>query len=472
MARKHIHILGIAGTFMGSLAQLAQAQGYRVTGRDHAIYPPMSDQLAQAGIEVLTDMDAPLPEDAEIIVGNVMRRGMPVIEALLSGNHRYRSGPQWLGEEILRDRFVLAVAGTHGKTTTSSMLAWVLEYAGMNPGFLIGGVPANFGVSARLGEAPFFVIEADEYDTAFFDKRSKFLHYRPRGVVLNNLEFDHADIFDDLAAIERQFAHLLRLVPDKGVVIRAADEPALDRVIEQGCWSPIETFGEAEGDERAPTWALDGRQVSVDGQPLGDLPDSIVGRHNRHNAVAALALARFAGVPPEHGFAALADFRGVARRLQLRGQVRDIRVYDDFAHHPTAIAETIAALREEMPPPSGGVPERLIAVVDPRSNTMRAGVHAGRLAEALSGADKIVFHAPENLEWSPHEALASLTHEWGRLTLASDVDAVLSALMAMVETGDRVLIMSNGDFGGLHGRLLDALRQASADERGGRAVTL
>lgn len=444
--KKKIHILGIAGTFMGSLAQLAKAKGYEVSGRDQAIYPPMSTQLAQAGIAVQTDMNAPLPDDAEIIVGNVMRRDMPVIDALLGSGRRYRSGPQWLGEEILCDKFVLAVAGTHGKTTTSSMLAHILERAGLAPGFLIGGVPANFGVSARWGETPFFVIEADEYDTAFFDKRSKFLHYRPRGVILNNLEYDHADIFPDLAAIERQFAHLLRLVPNQGVVVMAEGVPALERVLAQGVWSPVERFGT---EKTAQPWRLDGRSVWLNDVLLGDLPDNLIGAHNRLNALAALALARFAGVPPKVGLAALADFSGVARRLELRGAVAGVTVYDDFAHHPTAIAATIAALRERLP--AGG---RLVAVVDPRSNTMKAGVHQAELADALTAADWVVFHAPANLPWSPARVLAPLGE---RLSVADSVDAVLATLCAGLRSGDHALIMSNGSFDGLHGRLLAQL---------------
>lgn len=439
---------------MGSLAQLARQMGYSVSGRDHAIYPPMSDQLAQAGIMVETEMDAPLPDDAEIIVGNVMRRDMPVIDQLLSGFYRYRSGPQWLGEELLRDRFVLAVAGTHGKTTTSALLAWILESAGMAPGFLIGGVPGNFGVSARLGETPFFVIEADEYDTAFFDKRSKFLHYRPRGVVLNNLEFDHADIFPNLAAIERQFAHFLRLVPNQGSVVMAAGVPALERVVAQGCWAPIERFGL---DESAQPWRLVDRGIWLAGRKLGDFPPNIMGRHNRMNALAALALARFAGVPPEQGLAALASFAGVARRLQNRGTQGGVTVYDDFAHHPTAMIETIAALRESLAAHIGH--GRLIVVVDPRSNTMRAGVHADVLAEALQGADRVVFHSPDDLCWSPSQALVALGD---RASFPHSVDAVLATLLAMCRDGDVVLVMSNGSFDGLHQRLLDALAARDA----------
>lgn len=434
---------------MGSLAQLAKAMGFDVSGRDHAIYPPMSDQLAQAGIPVQTDMNAPLPQDAEIIVGNVMRRDMPVIDELLSGFFRYRSGPQWLGEEVLLDKFVLGVAGTHGKTTTGSMLAWILEQAGMAPGFLIGGVPENFGVSARLGETPFFVIEADEYDTAFFDKRSKFLHYRPRGVILNNLEFDHADIFPDLTAIERQFAHLLRLIPNRGLVVMADATPALERVVAQGCWSPIEHFGLGES---ARPWRLVDEAVCLDGRPLGAMPANIIGRHNRLNALAALALARFAGVPPEQGLDALAGFVGVARRLQNRGTVAGVTVYDDFAHHPTAMAETIAALRELQSASSHC--GRLIAVVDPRSNTMRAGVHQHLLAGALAGVDRVVFHSPANLGWSPQDALAALG---SRARFSPTVDAVLADVLAQVQPGDTVLVMSNGSFDGIHSRLLDAL---------------
>lgn len=442
-----IHILGIAGTFMGSLAQLAKAMGYEVSGRDQAIYPPMSTQLAQVGITVQTEMNAPLPADAEIIVGNVMRRDMPAINELLSTGRRYRSGPQWLGEEILREKFVLAVAGTHGKTTTSAMLAHILESAGLAPGFLIGGVPANFGVSARLGQTPFFVIEADEYDTAFFDKRSKFLHYRPRGVVLNNLEFDHADIFPDLAAIERQFAHLLRLVPNQGLVVMADATPALERVLAQGVWSPVERFGASDSEA---TWQLDGRTVWLAGSRLGELPESIIGDHNRRNALAALALARFAGVPPSVGLSALAEFAGVARRLEVRGTVAGVTVYDDFAHHPTAIAATIAALRERL---TAGV-GRLVAVVDPRSNTMKAGVHQAELAAALKDADRVMFHAPVGLPWAPAEVLAPLAD---RLMIAPSVEAIVAQLATELRSGDQVLIMSNGSFDGLHERLLDAL---------------
>lgn len=447
---KKIHILGIAGTFMGSLAQLAKGMGYEVSGRDHAIYPPMSDQLAQAGIAVQTEMDAPLPQDAEIIVGNVMRRDMPVMNELLSGFFRYRSGPQWLGEELLRDKFVLAVAGTHGKTTTSAMLACILEYAGMAPGFLIGGVPANFGVSARLGQTPFFVIEADEYDTAFFDKRSKFLHYRPRGVILNNLEFDHADIFPDLAAIERQFAHFLRLVPNQGLVVMADDTPALERVLAQGVWSPVERFGCAD---TAQPWRLAGRTVWLDGVALGDMPASIIGAHNRRNALAALALARFAGVPPAQGLAALATFTGVARRLQNRGTAAGVTVFDDFAHHPTAIFETIAALKTHLAETQQR--GRIIAVVDPRSNTMRAGVHQAVLAEALAAADSVIFYSPPTLAWQPAVALSALGD---RAQFPASVDAVQAAVLASCQPGDQVLVMSNGSFDGLHQRLLTALQ--------------
>ncbi len=455
---KKIHILGIAGTFMGSLAQLAKAMGYVVSGRDHAIYPPMSEQLALAGITVQTDMDAPLPDDAEIIVGNVMRRDMPVMNELLSGFFRYRSGPQWLGEELLRDKFVLAVAGTHGKTTTSAMLACILEAAGLQPGFLIGGVPANFGVSARLGQTPFFVIEADEYDTAFFDKRSKFLHYRPRGVILNNLEFDHADIFPDLAAIERQFAHLLRLVPNQGLVVLADETPALERVLAQGVWSPVARFGSTD---TAQPWRLDGRTVWLHGERLGDMPSAIIGAHNRRNALAALALARFAGVPPLQGLAALAQFTGVARRLQNRGTAAGVTVFDDFAHHPTAIFETIAALKTHLAETQQA--GRIIAVVDPRSNTMRAGVHQAVLADALQAADVIVFYSPLDLVWQPCVALAALGT---RAQFPTSVDRVLAALLAICEPGDQVLVMSNGSFDSLHQRLLTALLAGSAGSTG------
>ncbi|WP_322521237.1 UDP-N-acetylmuramate:L-alanyl-gamma-D-glutamyl-meso-diaminopimelate ligase [Guyparkeria halophila] len=447
-----LHILGIAGTFMGSLALLAREMGYQVSGRDHAIYPPMSDQLAAAGIVVETDMDAPLPNDAEIIVGNVMRRDMPVIDQLLNGFYRFRSGPQWLGEEVLFQRFVLAVSGTHGKTTTSSMVAHILDAVGMAPGFLIGGVPGGFGVSARLGETPFFVIEADEYDTAFFDKRSKFLHYRPRGLVINNLEFDHADIFDDLAAIERQFAHLLRLVPGQGKVIAPLDEPAIDRVLATGVWSPVERLAE-QPTAGADWWQAHG-ELFCEGEPVGYLPDSIQGAHNRRNAMAAVALARFAGVPATEGLAALADFGGVARRLELKGEAGGVRVIDDFAHHPTAIEATLAAVREQMPAEA-----RLVAVLDPRSNTMRAGVHAGRLAGALSAADRVVVHAPGDLAFDPTIALAALGE---RLAVAESVDQLLATVIADCREGDWVVSMSNGGFGGFPARLVDSLREVKA----------
>lgn len=449
---KRLHLLGIAGTFMGSLAQLAREMGYQVSGRDHAIYPPMSDQLERAGIAVETDMEAPLPEDAEIIVGNVMRRDMPVIDQLLNGFYRFRSGPQWLGEEVLSQRFVLAVSGTHGKTTTSSMVAHILDAVGMAPGFLIGGVPGGFGVSARLGETPFFVIEADEYDTAFFDKRSKFLHYRPRGLVINNLEFDHADIFDDLAAIERQFAHLLRLVPGQGKVIAPLNEPAVDRVLGRGVWSPVERL--AERPASGADWWQAGGELVCEGRSLGRLPDSIRGAHNRRNAMAAVALARFAGVPAAEGLAALADFGGVARRLELKGEVGGVRVIDDFAHHPTAIEATLAALREQMP--AGA---RLVAVLDPRSNSMRAGVHAAGLAGSLDAADRVFLHAPDGLGFDPAETLRPLGE---RLAVADSVAVLLEAVASEARPGDWVVSMSNGGFGGFPARLVDALREVAA----------
>ncbi|WP_410474267.1 UDP-N-acetylmuramate:L-alanyl-gamma-D-glutamyl-meso-diaminopimelate ligase [Guyparkeria sp. TX1] len=451
-ASQKLHILGIAGTFMGSLALLAREMGYEVSGRDHAIYPPMSDQLVAAGIAVETDMDALLPEDAEIIVGNVMRRDMPVIDQLLNGFYRFRSGPQWLGEQVLSQRFVLAVSGTHGKTTTSSMVAHILDAVGMAPGFLIGGVPGGFGVSARLGETPFFVIEADEYDTAFFDKRSKFLHYRPRGLVINNLEFDHADIFDDLAAIERQFAHLLRLVPGQGKVIAPMNEPAIDRVLAAGVWSPVERL--ADQPAAGAGWWLDGGELFCEGEAIGRLPDSIQGAHNRRNAMAAVALARFAGVPTAEGLAALADFGGVARRLEFKGEAGGVRVIDDFAHHPTAIEATLAAVREQMPAGS-----RLIAVLDPRSNTMRAGVHAARLAGALAAADRVVVHAPGDLAFDLATALADLGD---RLAVADSVEQLLETVMADSRDGDWVVSMSNGGFGAFPARLVDALREVRA----------
>jgi len=445
----HLHILGICGTFMGGLAVLAQQAGHRVTGCDAQVYPPMSDQLRAQGIELIEGWGADqLDLDPDVfVVGNVVSRGkQPVMEALLDRGLHYVSGPQWLAEHILAGRWVLAVAGTHGKTTTSSMLAWILQDAGLDPGFLIGGVPMNFGVSARLSGSPFFVIEADEYDTAFFDKRSKFVHYRPRTCVLNNLEYDHADIFPDLAAIETQFHHLVRTVPGNGLIIANAREDSLARVIGRGCWTPVEWFGSPEG-WSAEALAGDGFALWRRGERLGEVDWSLLGEHNRMNAVAALVAARHVGVPVESALAALGRFENVRRRLEVRGVAGGVTVYDDFAHHPTAIAATLAGLRARL----GRA--RILAVLEPRSNTMKQGVMKARLADSLVDAD-VVFAYAGGVDWDLAGALASLAR---RTRVEADLDRLIQSIVAEARPGDHVLVMSNGGFGGIHTRLLARL---------------
>ena len=468
----HLHILGICGTFMGGIAAIARAAGHRVTGSDHNVYPPMSTQLESLGIEITQGFEAAQLDPAPdvVVVGNVMSRGHPVIEALLERGLPYESGPEWLAREVLRDRWVLAVAGTHGKTTTSSMLAWILEYAGLSPGFLIGGVPLDFGVSARLGEAPFFVIEADEYDTAFFDKRAKFVHYRPRTAILNNLEHDHADIYPDVESIERQFHHLVRTVPASGLIVHHADDPHLARALSMGCWSSCEGFARGGGASGggAP-WSArstdEGRQdgscfeVLFQGSPVGQVRWGLIGGHNVDNALAAVAAARHAGVPPEVACAALGEFRGIKRRMEVRGVVGGVTVYDDFAHHPTAIATTIEGLRRRVGT-GGGAGARILAVLEPRSNTMRLGVHCHTLAGSLSAADETWLYAPPDLGWDAAPVIAALG---GRGRLAQDIGELTRQLARAVRPGDHVLIMSNGGFGGLHQRLLDALTAREAD---------
>jgi UDP-N-acetylmuramate: L-alanyl-gamma-D-glutamyl-meso-diaminopimelate ligase len=441
---------------MGGIAAIAKAAGHRVSGSDRNVYPPMSTQLRALGIELQEGYEAAQLDPAPdvVVVGNVMTRGMPVIEALLDRALPYTSGPEWLASTVLRDRWVLAVAGTHGKTSTSSMLAWILEAAGLSPGFLIGGIPENFGLSARLGEEPFFVIEADEYDTAFFDKRAKFVHYRPRTLVLNNLEYDHADIYPDLAAIERQFQHLLRTVPPSGRILCNGADVNLPRVLTAGCWSEVERFGrlprpDLQWSARAPEGAdFSSFEVLHQGEVCGEVQWQLIGAHNVDNALAALAAARHAGVPVERGIEALGRFRGVARRMQLLGQVAQISVYDDFAHHPTAIATTLDALRRRVGP------QRIVAVLEPRSQTMRLGVHQAALATSLGAADEVWLHAPASLGWNVREAVASLG---ARAHVVAELDALLAALAQQLRAGDHVLIMSNGGFGGLYARLLAAL---------------
>jgi UDP-N-acetylmuramate: L-alanyl-gamma-D-glutamyl-meso-diaminopimelate ligase len=447
----HLHILGICGTFMGGIALLARAMGHRVTGSDASVYPPMSTQLEAAGIGLMEGYDPAhlQPPPDLVVVGNAMIRGNPAVEHMLDRGLAYTSGPQWLAEHLLRDRWVLAVAGTHGKTSASSILAWVLEDAGLDPGFLIGGVPRNFGVSARLGSAPFFVVEADEYDTAFFDKRSKFVHYRPRTLVLNNLEFDHADIFDDLAMIQRQFHHLVRTVPGSGLIVHPAADRALAEVLLMGCWTPRERTGKG-GDWVAERLAADGSrfQVRLGGEALGTVEWGQTGAHNIANALAVLAAARHAGVPPAQGIAALGRFAGVKRRMELRGEADGVRVYDDFAHHPTAIATTLAGLRGRV---NGG---RIWAVLEPRSNTMRLGVHNAELAPSLVLADRVLVYAPADLGWDAAAVLAPLG---ARAQVFDEVEPIVEHVAAEAVAGDQVVVMSNGGFQGIHQRLLDAV---------------
>ena len=447
----HLHILGICGTFMGGIALLARALGHQVTGSDANVYPPMSTQLEAAGINLVEGYGADQLEPAPdvVVVGNAMKRGLPVVEAMLDRGLRYVSGPQWLREHLLRDRWVLAVAGTHGKTTTASMLAWVLEEAGLEPGFLIGGVPQGFGVSARLGSAPFFVVEADEYDTAFFDKRSKFVHYGPRTLVINNLEFDHADIFDDLTQIQRQFHHLVRTVPGSGLIVHPQGEAATGRVLAMGAWTPLESFGEG-GDWSAKLVEADGSRFRVlhHDQDMGEIAWSQTGRHNVANALAVLAAARHAGVPPTVSIAALGRFAGVKRRMELRGEASGVRVYDDFAHHPTAIATTLEGLRRRVGD------RRILAVLEPRSNTMRLGVHNAELAASLSDADRVYVFAPPDLGWDPAAVFAPLG---GKAAVFAEIEPIVTQVAAEAAPGDQVLVMSNGGFQGIHQRLLAAL---------------
>ena len=447
----HLHILGICGTFMGGVAALARSAGHTVTGCDANVYPPMSTQLAALGIALTEGYDAAqlhgVAAGADVfVVGNAISRGNALLEAILDGGRPYTSGPQWLAENVLRDKWVLAVAGTHGKTTTTALLAWILERAGLDPGFLIGGVPVDFVVSARLGSAPFFVIEADEYDTAFCDKRSKFVHYRPRTAILNNLEYDHADIFPDLAAIETQFHHFVRTIPRRGRLVVNANDAALDRVLARGVWSEIERFGAGETGAAAD-WTVSEtgaiRHAGVVQGALASFP--LLGAHNRLNALAAIAAARHAGVQVSRSIAALSSFRGVKRRLEVRGTAGGITVYDDFAHHPTAIAATVGALRREV----GSA--RILAVLEPRSNTMRLGTMKAALPGSLGEADLVFCYAP-HLGWDPAEALSALGP---RAHTSSDLPALIDAIADAARSGDHVLVMSNGGFGGIHDKLLE-----------------
>ena len=459
----HIHILGICGTFMGGIAVLAKQAGHRVTGCDANVYPPMSTQLEAQGIELIEGFS---PEQTKLypdiyVIGNVVSRGNQLMEEILYQGLPYISGPQWLAENVLQGKWVLAVAGTHGKTTTSSMLAWVLEYAGLAPGFLIGGVPENFGVSARLPKqpkqdakstSPFFVIEADEYDTAFFDKRSKFVHYRPRTAVLNNLEFDHADIFDDLAAIQKQFHHLVRTVPALGLVV-ANNQASLDEVLAKGCWSALEKFGHAAGWQIQNVDAQGRFDVIFNGERQGNLSWGLMGEHNRMNALAVIAAARHVGVAPCIAIEALSEFKNVKRRMEVRGVVNNITVYDDFAHHPTAIETTVAGLKASIHEArSAG---KIIAVLEPRSNTMKLGVMKDALPASLKDAD-LVFCYGANLGWDAAEALKSIAK---KAKTFDDLTMLVEAIKQAAKPGDHILVMSNGGFGGIHQKILDSISQ-------------
>jgi UDP-N-acetylmuramate: L-alanyl-gamma-D-glutamyl-meso-diaminopimelate ligase len=450
----HLHILGICGTFMGGIAAIAKTAGHVVTGCDANVYPPMSTQLGALGIDLVEGWDASqlrgVARDADMfVVGNVVSRGNPLMEAILDSGRRYISGPQWLYENVLHDRWVLAVAGTHGKTTTTAMLAWILEHAGLNPGFLIGGAPMDFPVSARLTDSAFFAIEADEYDTAFFDKRSKFVHYRPRTAIFNNLEYDHADIFPDLGAIETQFHHLVRTVPASGRIVANVRDEALARVLARGCWSEVQRFGARKEEPgalraRGEPHAFDVLRGSL---KIGRVDWSLIGEHNQLNALAAIGAAEHAGVAADIAATAMATFEGVRRRLELRGEVRGIKVYDDFAHHPSAMRTTVEGLRRKI----GNA--RILAVFEPRSNTMKLGAMKAQLPWALEAAD-LSFCLQGNYGWDAAEALAPMGDQ---VVVADTVDKLVGLIVKAARPGDHVLVMSNGGFGGIHGKLLAAL---------------
>lgn len=447
----HIHILGICGTFMGGLALLARELGHTVSGSDANVYPPMSTQLEEQGITLMQGYKPEyLTDDIDIVViGNALSRGNPAVEAVLERGLRYTSGAQWLLDFVLQDRWVLAVAGTHGKTSTASLLAWLLEDNKMSPGFLIGGIPENFGVSARLGETPFFVVEADEYDTAFFDKRSKFVHYHPRTVILNNLEYDHADIFPNIKAIQTQFHHLLRTVPANGLVISHADDTYLDETIEKGCWTDIEYFSgkQSQGWQVEPI-VDDGSEFDVllNSEKIATAKWSMLGQHNMDNALAAIAAARHVGVPAELSVESLSSFKGIKRRMEIRGVVKGITVYDDFAHHPTAIKLTLDGLRKNVGD------KKIIAILEPRSNTMKMGVHKETLANSLALADEVYLYQAENLDWDLSKEVNS-----DSITVFTSTQAIIDRVVSEAKAGDHILIMSNGGFEGIHQRLLDLL---------------
>lgn len=449
----HVHILGICGSFMGGIAAIAKSLGHKVTGSDKNVYPPMSSQLEALGIELTegyceSQFD-PAPD--MVVIGNAMSRGNPAVEYVLNRNLPYTSGPQWLLDNLLKDRWVIGLSGTHGKTTTSSMVAWILEHAGLNPGYLIGGVPENFGVSARVGESPFFVIEADEYDSAFFDKRSKFVHYRPKTLVINNLEFDHADIFADLAAIQTQFHHLVRMVPENGLILTPNSTPAIEDMLKRGCWSSRQSLGK---EWHAELLKKDGSEFSVlhNGVIAGTVTWSLVGQHNVDNALMAIAAAHHAGVTLPDAIAALSFFKNVKRRMEVKGEVNNITLYDDFAHHPTAIATTLDGLRKKV----GNA--RILAVLEPRSNTMKMGVHKDTLANSWQKADEVYLYEPEGMDWS---LVDSVAHSNAPTHCFRDVEKIVQGVCNVAQPGDHILVMSNGGFEGIHSRILDALKMKS-----------
>ncbi len=448
----HIHILGICGTFMGGVAMLARQLGHKVTGSDANVYPPMSTMLESQGIEIIEGFDPAQfePRPDLVVVGNAMSRGNPCVEYMLNHNLKYISGPQWLQEFLLHDRWVLAVSGTHGKTTTSSMLAWILEHCGYQPGFLVGGVLGNFGLSARLGESMFFVVEADEYDSAFFDKRSKFVHYHPRTLVMNNLEFDHADIFDDLEAIKRQFHHLVRTVPGNGRIFSPQQDDALNDVLQRGCWSETEFSGE-NADWKAEKITKDGSEFHVlfQNTQVGTVKWDLVGEHNVNNALMAVAAARHVGVTPDLACEALGSFINTKRRLELKGEEQGITVYDDFAHHPTAIELTLGGLRNKVGD------NKIIAVLEPRSATMKLGVHKEALAQSLKQADSVYLFQPESIPWAVQDVAEQCTQP---AYTHDNIDHFVAMICAEAQAGDQILVMSNGGFYGIHNKLLTALK--------------
>ncbi|KEQ19310.1 UDP-N-acetylmuramate:L-alanyl-gamma-D-glutamyl-meso-diaminopimelate ligase [Endozoicomonas numazuensis] len=454
----HIHILGICGTFMGSLALLARDIGIRVSGSDEHVYPPMSTQLKAQGIQLMQGYQVEHLDDEPdlVVIGNAMSRGNPVVEYVLNKGLAYTSGPQFFAEHILKDKWVMAVAGTHGKTSTSSMLAWVLEHAGMSPGFLIGGIPANFGISARMGETPFFVVEADEYDTAFFDKRSKFVHYHPRTAILNNLEFDHADIFENLAAIQKQFHHLVRTIPGDGRIISPANSEALNHVLEMGCWSELEQLG---GEWTTRLINTDGSAFDVMYQEkvVGHINWSLTGEHNVANGLAAIAAARHVGVLPGQACEALGQFKGVKRRMELLADIEGIKVYDDFAHHPTAIETTLKGLRARYQN------DRIRAIIEPRSNTMKMGIHGNALSDCVQNASEVIWFQSGDIKWSLDEYIDKSPVP---TRVMSSTEEIIDYLLQTSESGDHLVIMSNGGFEGIHQRLLVELNKSAALEKG------